>query len=118
MTAQILKDVSPIESRPLQLVDLPVPQPKAKEILVKISDCGVCHTQLDEIEGRLQPKLPVVLGHEIIGRGERSPDLVKAGEYPGIRSLEDGLVFSGFQVPHVPPTTLTGNHKGEFSLAG
>jgi len=70
MKAQILRGISPIENRPLQLVDLPVPQPKAKEIVVKISACGVCHTELDEIEGRLQPKLPVVLGHEIIGRVE------------------------------------------------
>ena len=37
---------------------------------MKISACGVCHTELDEIEGRLQPKLPIVLGHEIIGRVE------------------------------------------------
>ncbi|MBL7119795.1 MAG: zinc-dependent alcohol dehydrogenase family protein [Dehalococcoidia bacterium] len=70
MKAQILKGISPVESQPLQLVGLPVPQPKAKEILVKISACGVCHTELDEIEGRLQPKLPIVLGHEIIGRVE------------------------------------------------
>jgi len=52
------------------LADLAVPQPKAKEILVKISACGVCHTELDEIEGRLQPELPVVPGHEIIGQVE------------------------------------------------
>jgi propanol-preferring alcohol dehydrogenase len=70
--AQVLKTISPIENRPLELVELPVPQPKAKEILVKISACGVCHTELDEIEGRLQPELPVVLGHEIIGNVESS----------------------------------------------
>ena len=70
MKAQILKSISPVESRPLELVESPVPQPKAKEVLVKISACGVCHTELDEIEGRLQPKLPVVLGHEIVGTVE------------------------------------------------
>jgi propanol-preferring alcohol dehydrogenase len=70
MNAQILKSISPVESRPLELVESPVPQPKAKEVLVKISACGVCHTELDEIEGRLQPKLPVVLGHEIVGTVE------------------------------------------------
>lgn len=118
MKAQILKDVSPIESQPLQLVDLPVPQPKAKEVVVKIAACGVCHTELDEIEGRLPPKLPVVMGHEIISKGERRPDLVKAGKYPESHSLEDGLVFSGFQALHVTPTSLTRNHKGEFALAG
>ena len=36
--------------------------------MVKVSACGVCHTELDEIEGRIQPKLPIVLGHEIVGR--------------------------------------------------
>jgi propanol-preferring alcohol dehydrogenase len=70
MKAQILKGISPVEKRPLQLVDLPVPRPKAEGILVKVSACGVCHTELDEIEGRLQPKLPVVLGHEIVGTVE------------------------------------------------
>jgi propanol-preferring alcohol dehydrogenase len=70
MKAQILREISPVENRPLELADLPIPQPEANQILVKISACGVCHTELDEIEGRLQPKLPVVLGHEIIGRVE------------------------------------------------
>lgn len=70
MRAQVLKEISPIEERPLRLVDLPVPSPKPKEILVKVSACGVCHTELDEIEGRLQCKLPIVLGHEIVGKVE------------------------------------------------
>ena len=70
MKAQILKEISAIENRPLELIDLPVPQPKSRGILVKISACGVCHTELDEIEGRLKPKLPVVLGHEIVGKVE------------------------------------------------
>ncbi len=56
---------------PLALVNLPVPQPRQREVLVKVLACGVCHTELDEIEGRTAPpKLPVVLGHEIIGRVE------------------------------------------------
>ena len=54
---------------PLRLVDLPIPEAAADEILVRVSVCGVCHTELDEIEGRLKPsRLPIVLGHEIIGR--------------------------------------------------
>jgi len=70
MKAQILKQVAPVEDQPLDLVDLPVPQPGPGEILVKVSACGVCHTELDEIEGRVQVKLPIVLGHEIVGRVE------------------------------------------------
>jgi propanol-preferring alcohol dehydrogenase len=68
MNAMILEEISPIEKEPLKMVDLPNPVPGPKEILVKISACGVCHTELDEIEGRLPPELPIVLGHQIVGR--------------------------------------------------
>ncbi len=68
MKAQVLKAISPVDNRPLELTDLPVPQPKAREVLVKVSACGVCHTELDEIEGRIKPRLPIVLGHEIVGK--------------------------------------------------
>jgi len=64
----VLKSISPIEKSPLEWTVLPDPAPGNKEILVKVSVCGVCHTELDEIEGRLQAALPVILGHEIIGR--------------------------------------------------
>jgi len=70
MKAMILKKVAPIEEEPLHLEELPAPQPGPKQIRVKISACGVCHTELDEIEGRLQPNLPIILGHEIVGRVE------------------------------------------------
>jgi propanol-preferring alcohol dehydrogenase len=70
MKAMILKETMPIEKEPLQWVDLPTPIPGPKEILVKVSACGICHTELDEIEGRLQPDLPIILGHEIVGKVE------------------------------------------------
>jgi len=70
MKAMVLKEVSPIEEEPLKMEDLPDPVPRPKQILVKISACGICHTELDEIEGRLPPKLPMVLGHQIVGRVE------------------------------------------------
>src|SRR5208283_19926 len=55
-------------SAPLELIDLPVPRPGENEILVRISVCGVCHTELDEIEGRTPPpRLPVILGHQAVG---------------------------------------------------
>ncbi len=57
--------------KPLQLMALPIPVPAAGEILVKVSACGVCHTELDEIEGRTPPPhLPIVLGHQAVGRVE------------------------------------------------
>jgi len=70
MKAMILKKTAPIEEEPLQLEELPTPQPGPKQIRVKISACGVCHTELDEIEGRLQARLPVIPGHEIVGTVE------------------------------------------------
>jgi len=70
MKAQVLKRIAQVEDRSLELIDMPVPQPGSGEILVKVIACGVCHTELDEIEGRLRPKLPIILGHEIVGRVE------------------------------------------------
>ena len=87
MKAMVLKEISPIEKEPLEIMDLPDPFPGSKEILVKISACGVCHTELDEIEGRLPPKLPIVLGHQIVGRVEKLGSGAKrfnAGDRVGI----------------------------------
>ncbi|MCX6638928.1 MAG: zinc-dependent alcohol dehydrogenase family protein [bacterium] len=70
MRAMILKQICHLsENRaPLELVDIPIPVPKDSEILVKVSVCGVCHTELDEIEGRTPPAfLPMVLGHQVVG---------------------------------------------------
>lgn len=70
MKAMVLKKIAPIGKKSLEMMDLPIPQPGLKDILVKVSACGVCHTELDEIEGRLPPRLPIVLGHEVVGRVE------------------------------------------------
>jgi len=72
MKAMVLRKILPVEEEPLKQMILPVPIPGPKEVLIKISVCGVCHTELDEIEGRLSPNLPIVLGHEVVGRVERS----------------------------------------------
>lgn len=72
MKAMVLKKIAPVESRPLELQELPLPRTGPGQVMVKISACGICHTELDEIEGRRPPKLPVILGHEIVGRIESS----------------------------------------------
>jgi len=60
------------DAAPLDLVELPDPEPAAGEVRIRVSACGVCHTELDEIEGRTAPpRLPVVPGHEVIGRVDR-----------------------------------------------
>ena len=56
------------ESAPLKLIDLPVPEPRSGELLLKVKACGVCHTEIDEIEGRTPPPVyPVIPGHQVIG---------------------------------------------------
>jgi alcohol dehydrogenase, propanol-preferring len=55
--------------QPLVLRERPVPRPRPGEILVAVSACGVCRTDLHVIDGELpHPKLPIVPGHEIVGR--------------------------------------------------
>ncbi|MBN2181912.1 MAG: zinc-dependent alcohol dehydrogenase family protein [Sedimentisphaerales bacterium] len=70
MKAMVLHKTAHIESKPLKLEDLPIPMPADKQIRIKVSTCGICHTEIDEIEGRLKPKLPIILGHEVVGRVE------------------------------------------------
>ena len=68
----MLRRVDPLSDRSLELVDLPIPEPGAGEILVRIRVCAVCRTDLHVIEGDLpSPKLPLIPGHQIVGRVER-----------------------------------------------
>jgi propanol-preferring alcohol dehydrogenase len=87
MKAQLLTSTGPLEPARLRLVARPVPEPGPGELLVRVSACGVCHTELDEIEGRLPPRLPVVPGHQIVGRVERTGPGVerfRAGDRVGV----------------------------------
>lgn len=73
MKAMVLHELCSLEENPapLALMELPDPVPAGEEILVKVSACGVCHTELDEIEGRTPPPHPpIVLGHQVVGRVE------------------------------------------------
>jgi propanol-preferring alcohol dehydrogenase len=64
---------APMLERPLEEVDLPAPEPGPGELLVRVSVCAVCRTDLHVIEGDLPTaKLPVVPGHQIVGRVERA----------------------------------------------
>ncbi|MCX8175848.1 MAG: alcohol dehydrogenase catalytic domain-containing protein, partial [Candidatus Bathyarchaeota archaeon] len=73
LKAQILmkNTLLKINPEPLELADLPVPEPGQKEMLIKSGACGVCRTELDEVEGRVKPKLPIILGHQVVGRVEK-----------------------------------------------
>ncbi len=85
MKAMVLEHIGPLTSRstPLALRDLAEPVPGEGEILIRVEACGVCHTELDEVEGRTAPPvLPVVPGHEVVGR------VVDCG--PDTRTLRTG----------------------------
>ncbi len=73
---------------PLFLTDIPIPSPSADEVLIRITACGVCHTELDEIEGRTPPsKLPMVLGHQVVGQAAEvgeGVDSVKLDQRVGV----------------------------------
>ena len=71
MKAMVIERVGEIAAgaTPLRSVELPRPEPGDHEILIRVTACGVCHTELDEIEGRTPPpRLPVVPGHQVVGR--------------------------------------------------
>ncbi|HET6823611.1 MAG TPA: zinc-dependent alcohol dehydrogenase family protein [Anaerolineales bacterium] len=97
MKAMILESLGQVKEghAPLRLVQHPEPTLKPGEVLVRITRCGVCHTELDEIEGRTPPPhLPVILGHQVVGIVEdRSGDFSRL---PNSRTTE--VVTTGQRV--------------------
>jgi len=90
MKAMLLREIASLAENPapLTLTDLAEPMPKAGEISIHVSTCGVCHTELDEIEGRMPPPhLPLVLGHQVVGKVEAvgsNANAFKIGERVGV----------------------------------
>jgi len=71
MKAMLLHQITDLTTNrePLRMMDMPEPVPDVREVLVRVSACGVCHTELDEIEGRTPPHtFPVVPGHQVVGK--------------------------------------------------
>jgi alcohol dehydrogenase, propanol-preferring len=84
MQAMLLESLGELDPShpPLQLVQRPEPVLAPGEVLLRVTRCGVCHTELDEIEGRTPPlRLPVVLGHQVVGiiEGVQSLPTLTAG---------------------------------------
>lgn len=90
MRAMLLRNTAVLKDNPipLELVIVPDPVPAANEVLIRVHACGVCHTELDEIEGRITlPVLPAILGHQVVGRVEVVGEKVKTpkvGERVGV----------------------------------
>ena len=68
MKAMVLEAPAPIEQSPLAVAELPVPRPGPGEVVLQVSVCGLCHTDLHTVEGDLPlPRLPLVPGHQVVG---------------------------------------------------
>lgn len=95
MEAMVLQSLTKVEPGPgpLTQATLPDPVPGPGEVLVRVLTCGVCHTELDEIEGRTPPPhLPMILGHQVVGRVEACGPEVRRFQ-PGDR-VGIGWIFS------------------------
>jgi len=102
MKAMVLQSVCDLEENrhPLQLMTLPDPVPEDREVLVRVLACGVCHTELDEIEGRTPPPaFPVVPGHQAVGYIEKKGTGVKnlaVGDRVGVSWIHSACGTCGF----------------------
>ncbi len=90
MKAWVIDKISDLqkETEPLKQIELPKPTVSGGEILIKINVCGVCHTEIDEIEGRLVPAhYPIIPGHQVIGIVEQNlgnKTNIKSGDRVGV----------------------------------
>jgi propanol-preferring alcohol dehydrogenase len=83
MRAMRVRAPRPVEDRPLELCEEPVPEPGPGEVRVRVEVCGVCRTDLHVAEGDLVPQRPSVIpGHEVVGRVDSLG--------PGVRGLREG----------------------------
>ena len=92
MKAMVVHNPGPIADHPLTLVDLPTPEPKQGEVLIRVEVCGVCRTDLHVTEGDLPPhRSPIVPGHEAVGTivklGPGSGRVLKEGDRVGVAWL-------------------------------
>lgn len=90
MKAMLLNSVTDLDynDEPLKFSDIPKPIPSDYEVLIKVMACGVCHTELDEIEGRTPPpRFPIVPGHQVVGKVEsagRKVSKLRPGDRVGV----------------------------------
>jgi propanol-preferring alcohol dehydrogenase len=82
-------------TQPLQLRDVPKPKPGRGQLLVRVSACAVCRTDLHVVDGELpNPKLPLILGHQIVGRLEEiGPEMWEGPQRPESRGAKAASTF-------------------------
>jgi len=126
MRAMCLKEIAALadNSKPLQLVDVPEPIAEEGEVLIRVATCGVCHTELDEIEGRTPPRtLPIIPGHEVVGYIERIGANVtrhKIGDRVGVGWIfaADGSEYENLSSAFVATGRDTNGGYAEFMTVG
>jgi propanol-preferring alcohol dehydrogenase len=92
MKAMAIYHPEPIATHPLALIDLPTPEPRTGEVLIKVEVCGVCRTDLHVTEGDLPShRSPVIPGHEAVGTvvqfGPGAGRILKEGDRVGVAWL-------------------------------
>ncbi|MBE43661.1 MAG: zinc-binding alcohol dehydrogenase [Thaumarchaeota archaeon] len=104
MKAMVLNQITSIENKPLKLTDVNIPSLDKNEVLVKITACGVCRSNLHLIEGDwlkygIPPKLPIIPGHEVVGIVESVGGDVRTfgkGERIGIQPLYNACKYCDY----------------------
>jgi len=129
MKAMILKEAKLVEENPLQLVELPDPEPGENEIRLRVLVCGVCHTDLHTVEGELIPPLiPVIPGHQVVGIVDKTgfgANRFKVGDRVGMAWLNKTCGECSFCINGkenlCPDSNYTGFHANggyaEFAVA-
>jgi propanol-preferring alcohol dehydrogenase len=92
MRAMVLNE----PKQPLELRDVPTPKPGRGQLLVRVSTCAVCRTDLHVVDGELRnPKLPLILGHQIVGRIEEiGGEMSEGPEHPDSRGTKAAPTFA------------------------
>ena len=92
--------------QPLALREIPIPEPQAHQVVVRVNACAICRTDLHVADGELaDPKLPLIPGHQIVGR------VSAAGEQVEGLSLETELEFLGWVEPAAIVRTVSPDAK-------
>ena len=79
---------------PLEPLEIPTPRPAEGEVLIRVLACGVCHTDMDEAEGRvIPPSLPIVPGHLAV-------EVVKE-HGPGVSNFDVGDILTSAHFPRI-----------------
>ena len=137
MRAMSFSAPTPVERRPLELNDIPIPSPGPGQVLVRVSACGVCRTDLHVIEGDLPPgKSPLTPGHQVVGTVQELGEGVnglEVGARVGIpwvhrtcgscifcvrgrENLCESTLFNGYSVDGGYADYLLGDHSFTFPI--